>query len=136
MTAQRLQQAKELDSSFNFDEPREPKLAQPTLLAEKPPNHTKPMISPALNKNKPMEGPGLLQVIGNNEHDRARREDAKKMVQVEYNQYLANQQQRKVGNIYEGDGFNIGNNERPRSGWKRSDSASREDHSLMIAGMQ
>lgn len=84
MTAQRLQQAKKLDSSINIDEYSQP---QEHLVNEsKPPVQKNPSLSPLVNnqKQKVMDQ-GILQVLGNNELDRARREEAKKMVKDQYN---------------------------------------------------
>jgi hypothetical protein len=99
MTAQRLLQAKELDNSFNhedhdkmFERPaidrsferqmpltvERPSEQKPVARLDKIEPIGKPMLSPLIKKEP---SPGLLTVIGNNELDKARREDVKKMVQ-------------------------------------------------------
>jgi hypothetical protein len=54
---------------------------QATVPIEWQKQEMKPILSPLI-KNEP---PGLLTVLGNNDIDRARREEVKKMVQYEYN---------------------------------------------------
>lgn len=100
MTAQRLQQAKDLDVSLNHEEklPVDRSFDRPlpdrsfeklTPTTERPteqkPSTSKPMLSPIPKKDTP----GILTVLGNNEIDKARREEVKKMVQHEYNQFVA-----------------------------------------------
>jgi hypothetical protein len=70
--------------------------------------------------------------LGNNEIDLARREEVKRMVQQEYNQYLTNQKQRKVGQIYENDGHSPARVESRQE--QRPDP--RSDSSLVMAGQQ
>ena len=70
MTAQRLQQAKELDNNINLDEIKINQIQKPSL---------SPMIQN--QKYKQMDhNVGMLGALGNNEIDKARRESTKRQV--------------------------------------------------------